>query len=194
MEKVFADLTASGASYFKIDFIAASAGEHFFQSDPKATRGWSVLRKSMEAVRGGAGTNATIRYCQTPSLLSAGLADSAYGGSDTLDAGLNGDISVLRENAQHLAASYWANERLYHREVCDLSVRMQADLEETRLRLAIMTLAGCSISFSDEFQYLPPSRIRLMQACLPPGIRRRNRSIWLMAPILPFCGFIAKTI
>ena len=169
IENVFAQLVSAGASYFKIDFIAASAGEHFFQSDPRVTRGWSVLRKSMEAIRRGAGPSATIRYCQTPSLLSAGLADSAYGGSDTLDAGLNGDLSVLRENAQHLAASYWANDRLYHREVCDMSVRMQADVEEARLRLALMTLAGCSISFSDELQYLPPSRIRLMQACLPPG-------------------------
>jgi hypothetical protein len=35
--------------------------------------------------------------------------------------------------------------------------------------LAIMTLAGCSISFSDELQHLPPSRIRMMQQCLPPG-------------------------
>jgi hypothetical protein len=48
-------------------------------------------------------------------------------------------------------------------------VRSQADVEETRLRLALMTLAGCSISFSDELQYLPPSRIRMMQQCLPPG-------------------------
>jgi hypothetical protein len=48
-------------------------------------------------------------------------------------------------------------------------VRMQEYVEEPRLRMAIMTLAGCSISFSDEFQYLPPSRIRMMQTCLPPG-------------------------
>src|SRR4029077_21052558 len=31
------------------------------------------------------------------------------------------------------------------------------------------TLAGCSISFSDELQHLPLSRIRMMQACLPAG-------------------------
>src|SRR5205823_8392355 len=66
-------------------------------------------------------------------------------------------------------ASYWANDRLYRREVCDMSVRMQADVEEARLRLAMMTLAGCSISFSDELQHLPTSRIRMMQACLPAG-------------------------
>ncbi len=169
MEDVFARLTAEGVSYYKIDFIAASGGEQFVQQDPAVTRGWSVLRQAMESVRRGAGTNAWIRYCQPPPLLSAGLADSAYGGDDTLDAGLNGDIHVLRSNARSLAASSWLNDRLYHREVCDMSVRMQADIEEVRMRLALMTLADCSISFSDELQYLPSSRIRMMQACLPPG-------------------------
>jgi hypothetical protein len=167
IEETFSRLTGEGASYFKIDFIAASAGEQFFQSDPKITRGWGVFNDAVEAVRRGAGKNATIRYCQVPSLLAAG--DSAYGGDDTLDAGLNGDIRVLRENAKHLATSYWANDRLYRREVCDMSVRMQADMEEARLRLAMMTLAGCSISFSDELQHLPASRIRMMQSCLPAG-------------------------
>jgi len=169
IEDTFAQLSAWGVSYFKIDFIASCGGEHFLQHDPKSTRGWSVLRRAMEALRRGAGDDAWIRYCQTPPLLSVGLANSAYGGNDTLDAGLNGKIDVLRENARSLAAGYWLNDRLYHREVCDMSVRMQADIEETRLRLAMMTLAGCSISFSDEFQYLPPSRIHMMQQCLPPG-------------------------
>jgi hypothetical protein len=169
IQDTFARLTASGVSYYKIDFIAASGGEQFRQYDPRVTRGWSVLRRAMEAIRRGAGPEAWIRYCQTPPLLSAGLAESAYGGSDTLDAGLGGNIDVLRTNARSLAAGYWINDRLYHREVCDMSVRMQADVEETRMRLAMMTLAGCSISFSDEFQYLPPSRIRMMQQCLPPG-------------------------
>ena len=169
MEETFHRLSSDGVSYYKIDFIASSGGEQFFQSDPKVTRGWSVLRSAMEAVRRGAGTNAWIRYCQPPPLLSAGLADSAYGGEDTLDAGLNGDIRVLRNNARSLAASYWLHDRLYHREVCDMSVRMQADIEEVRMRLAMMALAGCSISFSDELQYLPLSRIRMMQACLPVG-------------------------
>ncbi len=169
MEKVFAQLSDWGVSYYKIDFIASAGGEHFRQHDSKSTRGWMPLRRAMESLRRGAGPDAWIRYCQTPPLLSAGLADSTIGGGDTLDAGLNGKIDVLRENARHLAAGYWLNDRLYHREVCDMSVRMQAGVEEARLRLAMMTLAGCSISFSDELQYLPASRIRMMQQCLPPG-------------------------
>jgi hypothetical protein len=169
IEQVFAQLTSWGVSYYKIDFIASSAGEHFVRSNPNVTAGWGVLSHAMAALRRGAGPAAWIRYCQTPPVLSAGLADSVIGGTDTLDAGLNGNIEVLRSSARSLAAGYWLNDRLYHREVCDMSVRMQADVEETRLRLAIMTLAGCSISFSDELQYLPSSRIRMMQACLPPG-------------------------
>jgi hypothetical protein len=166
---VFANLTASGVSYYKIDFIAASAGEHFVQADPTATRGWTALQRAMHAIRRGAGETAWIRYCQPPPVLSTSLANSAYGGDDTFDAGRADTMRTLRENATSLAAGYWINDRLYHREVCDMSVRMHADVEEVRLRLALMTLAGCSISFSDELRFLPPSRIRLMQQCLPPG-------------------------
>jgi hypothetical protein len=165
----FARLTSEGASYFKIDFIAASGGEQFYQSDPYATRGWSVIKRAMESIRAGAGNDAWIRYCQPPPLLSVGLATSAYGGEDTYDAGAPATLKSLRDNARSLAAGYWINDRLYHREVCDMSVRMAADVEEARYRLAVMALAGCSISFSDELQHLPMSRIRMMQQVLPPG-------------------------
>ena len=55
IEQTFARLVAEGASYFKIDFIAASAGEQFFQADPKVMRGWGVFQRAVEAVRRGAG-------------------------------------------------------------------------------------------------------------------------------------------
>src|SRR5205814_119124 len=157
MEETFARLSAQGVGYFKIDFIAASGQEPFVQSDATATRGWTNLIRAMQAVRRGAGNETWIRYCQTPPLLSVGLADSAYGGDDTLDAGIPGTFHVLRDNARSLAAGFWTNDLLYHREVCDMSVRMQADIEEVRVRLVMMALAGCSISFSDELRHLPPS-------------------------------------
>ncbi len=72
IEETFARLSAEGASYYKIDFIAGSPS----------------LRRAMAAIRRGAGPDAWIRYCQTPPLLSAGLASSAYIGDDTGDAGL----------------------------------------------------------------------------------------------------------
>ena len=81
--------------------------------------------------------------------LSAGLASSAYIGIDTGDAGLANWIRLERDNAPLLAASYWVNDRLYHREVCDMSVGTKASVEEARFKLSLMTLSGCSISFSD---------------------------------------------
>ena len=166
LEETFRRLSAEGAGYYKIDFIAGSGGG-FVQHDPQCTRGWGVLRRGIEAIRTGAGPDAWIRYCQTPPLLSVGLADSAYLGPDTGDAG--GHVDLLRRNAPLLAASYWVNDRLYHREMCDMSVGMNAPIEEARLRLALMTLTGASISFSDDLRQLEPSRVRMMQQCLPPG-------------------------
>jgi hypothetical protein len=153
IEETFSRLSSEGAAYYKIDFIAGSP----------------ALGRAMAAIRRGAGPNAWVRYCQTSPLLSVGLANSAYIGADTGDAGLQNWIQLERVNAPLLAASYWVNDRLYHREVCDMSVGMKADLEEARFKLSLMTLSGCSISFSDDFRPLEPPRIRMMQQCLPPG-------------------------
>ncbi|MBL9208685.1 MAG: alpha-galactosidase [Opitutaceae bacterium] len=165
---MFRSLVAEDVSYFKIDFISGQAKEIFFPADPTVTRGWGEFRRAMEAVRAGAG-DAWVRYCQGPPLLSVGLADGAYGGDDTADAGQPGMFRVLKDNARILATSFWLNQRAYQREVCDMSMRMQASVEEARVRGAIMALAGASISWSDELTYLPASRIRMMQQCLPAG-------------------------
>jgi hypothetical protein len=165
----FRRLTSEGVSYYKIDFIASAGGEQFLPHDRTATRGWSSLQRAMHAIREGAGERAWIRYCQTPPVLSVGLANSVIGGDDTLDAGVPGRFDLLRDNAHALAAGWWLNDRPYHREVCDMSVRMQGSVEEVRVRAALMALANCSISWSDELCYLPPSRIHLMQQCMPPG-------------------------
>ncbi len=129
-----------------------------------------------------------------PLLPDAALAVSRPGrqryiGIDTGDAGLANWIRVERDNAPLLAASYWVNDRLYHREVCDMSVGTKASVEEARFKLSLMTLSGCSISFSDDFRLLEPPRIRMMQQCLPPGnpparpldlFEREMPSLWHM--------------
>ena len=119
--ETFARLSSEGARYYKIDFIAGSP----------------ALLRAMAAIRRGAGPDAWIRYCQTSPLLSVGLANSAYIGDDTGDAGLENWMHLERVNAPLLAASYWVNDRLYHREVCDMSVGMKASVEETRFKTVL---------------------------------------------------------
>jgi hypothetical protein len=50
-----------------------------------------------------------------------------------------------------------------------MSVGLKAPVEEARFRMTLMTLGGCSISFSDDFRDLDLPRIRMMQKSLPPG-------------------------
>ncbi len=173
IEETFARLSSEGACYYKIDFIAGSP----------------ALGRAMAAIRRGAGPEAWIRYCQTPPLLSAGLASSAYMGDDTGDAGLANWMHLERVNAPLLASSYWVNDRLYHREVCDMSVGANASVEEARFKMSLMAMSGCSISFSDDFRALELPRIRMMQQCLPPGnplgrpldlFERERPSLWHM--------------
>ncbi|MFH1567270.1 MAG: alpha-galactosidase [Gemmatimonadota bacterium] len=163
--EAFRRLTAAGASYYKIDFIAGCSGEHLHPADPRYTRGWEPLRRAMEAVREGAG-DSYVRYCQTPPLLSTGLADGVYATNDTLDAG-SGSWRFLLDAFRMSSAQYWIHRRLYVHEACDLSVRAQGSTEECRLRVTMLELSGSSIMFSDDLTRLPEERLRLMQQCLP---------------------------
>ncbi len=162
----FRRLTNKGAVYYKIDFIAGCAGENLYPEDPKAVRGWTPLQKAMQAVREGAGEDAYIRYCQTPPLLSIGLADGVFATSDTLDAGAT-TWNVLRDVFRMSSAQYYLNE-LYVHDACDLSIRAHAGTEECRLRVMMLALSGSSIMFSDDLTKLPEERIFMMQQSIPP--------------------------
>lgn len=162
----FRSLTEKGSVYYKIDFIAGCAGENLYPSDPCAVRGWSPLQSAMRAVREGAGNSAYIRYCQTPPLLSIGLADGVFATSDTLDAGAT-TWNVLRDVFKMSSAQYYLHG-LYNHDACDLSIRGHAGTEECRLRVMMFALSGSSIMFSDDLTKLPEERIVMMQQSMPP--------------------------
>ncbi|MEK7396562.1 MAG: alpha-galactosidase, partial [Candidatus Poribacteria bacterium] len=164
--ETFRRLTEKGSAYYKIDFIAGCSGENLFPIDPKAVRGWTPLQKAMQAIREGAGEDAYIRYCQTPPLLSNGLADGVYATNDTLDAGAS-TWNILREVFRMSSAEYYL-QGLYIHEACDLSIRAHAGTEECRLRVMMLALSGSSIMFSDDLTKLPEERIVMMQQTMPP--------------------------
>ncbi|MBM3242162.1 alpha-galactosidase [Candidatus Poribacteria bacterium] len=172
----FRHLREAGATYFKIDFIAGCAGENLYPKDPKTVRGWTPLRQAMLAIREGAGPDAYIRYCQTPPLLSTGVADGVFATNDTLDAGAS-TWNTLREVFRMSAAQYYLHRlpswegtgvgKLYNHDACDLSVRADAGTEECRLRVMMLAFSGSSILFSDDLTRLPEERIVMMQQCIP---------------------------
>jgi len=161
----FRRLTSDGSVYYKIDFISGCSGENLYPCDPKAVRGWTPLQKAMLAVREGAG-NTYVRYCQTPPLLSNGIADGVFATNDTLDAGAT-TWNVLREVFRMSSAEYYLH-KLYNHDACDLSIRAHAGTEECRLRVMMLALSGSSIMFSDDLTKLPEERIVMMQQSMPP--------------------------
>lgn len=175
-------LRQAGSTYFKIDFIAGSAGEHLYPADPHQGRGWAPLREAMRAVREGAG-DAYVRFCQTPPLLSVGLADGVFATNDTLDGGAT-TWPILREVFRMSAAQYWTHGRLYNHDACDLSLRAVANTEESRLRVMMLALSGSSILFSDDLTILPEERIEMMQKCLP-GFPEAARPLNLFTSEMP---------
>lgn len=181
--KTFQRLTAAGSRYYKIDFIAACADENLHPAGPNPVRGWDPLRRAMQAIREGAGEDAYVRFCQTPPLLSVGVADGVFATSDTLDAGTS-TWPTLREVFRTSAAQYWIHNRLHVHDACDMSIRLQGGTEECRLRATMLALSGSSIMYSDDLTRLPEERIRMMQQTLP-GFEEAARPINLFSADMP---------
>jgi len=191
--KTFRQLREAGATYFKIDFIAGCAGENLYPKDAKAVRGWTPLKRAMLAIREGAGQDAYVRYCQTPPLLSTGIADGVFATNDTLDAGAS-TWDTLREVFRMSAAQYYLHRltspgepevgKLYNHDACDLSVRADAGTEECRLRVMMLAFSGSSILFSDDLTRLPEERIVMMQQCIP-GFPKAARPLNLFTSKMP---------
>jgi len=191
--ETFRQLRKDGATYFKIDFIAGCAGENLYPKEPKSVRGWTPLRQAMLAIREGAGEDAYIRYCQTPPLLSTGVADGVFATNDTLDAGAS-TWDTLRDVFRMSAAQYYIQclpsregpgvGKLYNHDACDLSVRADAGTEECRLRVMMLAFSGSSILFSDDLTQLPEERIVMMQQCIP-GFPKAARPLNLFTDEMP---------
>ena len=181
--KTFRQLRETGATYFKIDFIAGCAGENLYPKDAKAVRGWTPLKRAMLAIREGAGQDAYVRYCQTPPLLSTGIADGVFATNDTLDAGAS-TWDTLREVFRMSAAQYYIHGKLYNHDACDLSVRADAGTEECRLRVMMLAFSGSSILFSDDLTRLLEERIVMMQQCIP-GFPKAARPLNLFTGKMP---------
>lgn len=180
--QTFRTLTKAGAVYYKIDFIAGCSGENLYPEDAHNVRGWTQLKRAMEAVREGAGESAYVRYCQTNPLLSCGMAEGVYSTNDTLDAGAS-TWPVLEGVFRMSSAQFWVG-RLYVHESCDMSVRAQGGTEECRLRAMMLAMSGSSIMFSDDMTKLPEERIVLMQQCMP-GFAQAARPVNLFKSPMP---------
>ena len=184
-----------GFSYLKLDFLYAAALSGRY-SDPTKTRA-QVLRQGMEAIRDAAGDGTTLLGCGSPLGSAIGLVEAMRIGADVHSSwhpahgGLKHTIRTeptmpsVRNAIQNILTRAMLHRRWWENDPDCLLLRPETDLrlDEVRSLATAIAFSGGIIMLSDDLTQLPPERLEIAQALLPPmGLRPRVVD-WFDAPM-----------
>jgi alpha-galactosidase len=168
LSRTFAALAGMGFTYLKLDFlytVAMQADAH----DPHLTRA-ERLRRGLDAIRAGAGSDAFLLGCGCPLGAAVGAVDGMRIGPDVAPAwapdrrsaipGLEPTVPATRNAVRNVLSRVWMHRRLWLNDPdCLMARTRETDLtaaEITTLAASIAATGGMVI-FSDELSLLSPS-------------------------------------
>ncbi|MBS1250673.1 MAG: Alpha-galactosidase [Chloroflexi bacterium] len=183
-----------GFSFLKLDFLYAAALPGRYQ-DPTKTRA-QVLRRGLEAIREAAGEEVTLLGCGAPLGPAIGLVDAMRIGADvhpswTPSLGNHKalfrpepNMPSVRNALQNTLTRAFLHCRWWLNDPDCLLLRPETDLtvDEIRAMATAIAFSGGLTMLSDDLTKLPPERLRIAQAILPPIGQRPRVVDWFDAP------------
>lgn len=171
--QIGAALRSYGCRYVKNDFQGNLLDSSAVPDDSAMTRGAPVYRKAMAAFREGMGPDMAYHICNGPLNVAAGLCDSAWVHGDVGNPGARWDW--LRQWARDFAARAHVSGKFYWSDPDYLQVG-QGAMDETRVRMAFVTLGSGPAFISDRLPELDEERLALISKCLP-SLRQTARPV-----------------
>ena len=169
-----------GFPYLKLDFLYAAALKGVYH-DRTRTRA-QVLRGGMEALRRTVGEETVLLGCGAPLGSMLGLVQAMRIGADVSGYwkptyfGINRPIRnephmpSARNSIQNILSRAALNRRWWVNDPDCLLVRSDShlNLDEVRSLATVISMTGGSVLLSDDMTQLPPERMELAAALLPP--------------------------
>ncbi len=150
-----------GVTYFKLDanFWGAMHGARLH--DPKATR-IEAYRRGMEAIRRGSG-DAFLLGCNHPMWASFGLIHGSRSSAD-----ISRKWKTFEQIARQNLSRNWQNGTLWWNDPDAITLSGSLPEEEYRFHATMAFASGGMILSGDDLTTLPPERLAMLHALLPP--------------------------
>lgn len=180
-----------GFPYLKLDFLYAAALKGVYH-DPTRTRA-QVLRGGMEALRRTVGEETILLGCGAPLGSVLGLVQAMRIGADisehwkptqfgvSLPIKREPHMPSARNSIQDILTRAMLHKRWWVNDPDCLLVRPDShlSLDEIRSLATAIGLTGGSVLLSDEMKSLPPERLEIAAALLPPIEERIQVLDWM---------------
>jgi Melibiase len=159
LRALFAGFARNGIHYFKIDFLYAGA-----------YAGLGALRAGVQAIREGAGDDASLVASGAPLLPLVGLVDGCRVGPDTatpltdFETGVSSP-TIFGDEVLAVARNFAARSMLHRWFRLDADIALAGGnltLEQARVLVTVAALSGGPFFAGDDLRVLPPERLALL--------------------------------
>jgi hypothetical protein len=178
LKRSFGGLRRAGVRYWKVDFTwgIADAAKDCAYYDPTAIKGAETYRKGCgvvsKAVEGD-----YLYWCSNPINLGYGLSATSMTACDIGNTGFRlakavegrtEDLNFFRQNLTTIGARLFMHKRLFLINPDVVEVGGLGDIEEGKIRLTLVALAGGQVFLGDVLTELKQKHWDLLEKCIPP--------------------------
>ncbi len=170
-----------GASYFKLDFLAAAIRYFNGRGDfVRFRHGFrmEVLRGALQTVRDAVGPDAFLLLCGAPTLVGAGITDGSRTSADIIWGKSKNNPSyweIMKNCVTTVTERFFYHRRVYINDPDGVVLRdvdtgdgFNCTYAEAELLAVSAAMSGGEILSNDELEKLSPGRRRLFTRLIPP--------------------------
>lgn len=162
-----------GIKYFKIDFVnrLGRTDEVYDPYDKTLVKGAQIYRKALQELIAEMDSDDFLYACSDLTMHSIGLCSITMSACDIGNTGIREKreaFEFFQEQFNSTMSRYFVQNKLIMLTPDSINIAPPADLEEARMRVLFVGMAGGQIFLGDKFQDSTPEIIDLVRRVLPP--------------------------
>jgi alpha-galactosidase len=179
LRRIVKHFKSLGVCYFKFDFCGrmGRVDKKFIPYDHRKIKGVEIYRHGLKVLMEMMEPSDYVYWCSNMLQFGFGFGATSMTAGDIGNTGCSAarEIEGRVENSNHFLrqavttiSRYYLHKKLYSINPDSLNVAPPADLEECRLRAALVTMSGGQMFLGDRFDLAESDRLDLIRQCVPP--------------------------
>ncbi|MCX6985256.1 MAG: alpha-galactosidase [Lentisphaerae bacterium] len=179
LRRIVTYFKAMGVTYFKFDFCGrmGRVDKGFVPSDRKTVKGVELYRRGLQIIMEMMDKDDYVYWCSNilhfglgfgaTSMTACDIGNTGFSQTNKIE-GRTENIDYFRQQATTTMSRYYMHKKLLMLNPDALNLAPPADIEECRMRAALVTMSGGQMFLGDRFDLADEDRFDLIRQCAPP--------------------------
>ena len=179
LRRIISYFKSIGVSYFKFDFCCrmGRVDKTFVPADHKTVKGVELYRRGLQIIMEMMDPDDYVYWCSNLLHFGLGFGATSLTANDIGNTGFSQakeiegrmeNLDYFRQQATTTMSRYYMHQKLLLLNPDALNLAPPADMEECRMRAALVTMSGGQMFLGDRFDLADDDRLELIRQCTPP--------------------------